>query len=94
MLRTQEELELALLQYLLEFNETRFASPGVVVYDITKRQRPAFFSKPFQSPELHSSPAGASSFFSSTGKPSRRSQRGRISLRQAEILALAQSVPG
>ena len=32
MFRTQEDLELVLLQFLIEFNEARSAEPGAVVY--------------------------------------------------------------
>src|SRR4051812_20675039 len=63
MFGTQEELDLALLQYVLEFNETRFASPGVVVYKNHKETKTGVLLETFPVSGAKSSPAGASSFF-------------------------------
>jgi hypothetical protein len=63
MFRTQEDLELVLLQFVLDFNEGRSAVPGVVVYKGYKESKTGVLIETFPFSGTRSTPAGASSFF-------------------------------
>jgi hypothetical protein len=63
MFRTQEDLELVLLQFILDFNERRSAAPGVVVYKGYKESKTGVLIETFPFSRSRSTPAGASSFF-------------------------------
>jgi hypothetical protein len=60
---TQERLEVALLQYMLEFNEMRSTRPGVVIYKNHKETRTGVLLETFPVSGTQLSPPGASSFF-------------------------------
>ena len=63
MFRTQEDLELVLLQFVIEFNEGRSASPGVVVYKGYQETKTGVLLQTFPLSGTQLTPAGASSFF-------------------------------
>jgi hypothetical protein len=62
MFRTQEDLEMVLLQYVLEFNDTRYA-PGVIIYKGHKETRTGVLLETFPLSGIQSTPAGACSYF-------------------------------
>jgi hypothetical protein len=63
MFRTQEDLELVLLQFMIEFNEARCAKPGVVVYKSYSETKTGIVLETFPFSGTRSTPANASSFF-------------------------------
>jgi hypothetical protein len=63
MFRTQEDLELVLLQFLMEFNEGRSESPGVIVYKGYKEAKTGVLLETFPFTGMQLTPADASSFF-------------------------------
>jgi hypothetical protein len=63
MFRTQEDLELVLLHYMLEFNKTRSGCPGVVVYKGYKETKTGVRLRTFPCSGTQATPAGASSVF-------------------------------
>ena len=63
MFRMQEDLELVLLQFVIEFNEARSARPGVVVYKGYKEIKTGVLLETFPLSGTQSTPPGASSFF-------------------------------
>ena len=63
MFRTQEDLELVLLQFMNEFNEGRSGSPGVVVYKGYRETKTGVLLETFPLSGTQPTPADASSFF-------------------------------
>jgi hypothetical protein len=63
MFRTQEDLELVLLQFMIEFNEARSAKPGVVVYKGYSDTKTGIVLETFRFSGTRSTPANVSSFF-------------------------------
>ena len=62
MFRTQEDLELVLLQFVIEFNETR-SGPGVVVYKGHNETKTGVLLEIFPLSGTQVTPADASCFF-------------------------------
>jgi hypothetical protein len=63
MFRTQEDLESVLLHYIVEFNKTRLATPGVVVYKGHQEIETGVLLETFPFSGTQSTPEGASSVF-------------------------------
>jgi hypothetical protein len=63
MFRTQEDLELVLLQFMIEFNEARSAKPGIVVYKGYSETKTGIVLETFPFSATQSTPANASSYF-------------------------------
>ena len=63
MFHTQEDLELILLQFVMEFNEGRSGSPGVIVYKGYKEAKTGVVLETFPFSGTQLTPAGATSFF-------------------------------
>jgi hypothetical protein len=59
----KEDLELALLQFMIEFSEARSAKPGVVVYKGYSETKTGIVLETFPFSGTRSTPANASSFF-------------------------------
>lgn len=60
---TQEDLELVLLRFMIEFNEGRSTSPGVIVYKGYEETKTGVLLETFPLSGTQLTPADASSFF-------------------------------